>query len=86
VIDPATAADSLRVLDHHGPEVFPFVEALAGGGLSLAAGLVIARWRSLTTRFRGGSDGQLRSTSSRREGRQQLEPHATRDNLLRVTR
>jgi hypothetical protein len=52
VIDPATAIDATRVLNHHGPEALPVLELVASGGLPLVAGLVLARWKSLTGRIR----------------------------------
>jgi hypothetical protein len=52
VIDPTTAVEAARVLDHHGPEAIPFIELAVGGGLPLAAGLVMARWKQVTTRVR----------------------------------
>jgi hypothetical protein len=63
VIDPATAIDSARVLNHHGPEAMPVLELVAGGGLPLVAGLLLARWRSLTGRVRN-------VTRASRRGRQ----------------
>jgi hypothetical protein len=40
---------------HHGPEVFPVIELIIGGGLPMAAALWLGGWRSVRARLSGGS-------------------------------
>jgi hypothetical protein len=55
VIRGAVEPFEVGLLRHHGPELFPVFELIAGGGLPVAAALVLARLRSMGARLGGGS-------------------------------
>jgi hypothetical protein len=56
VIDEANEAAQGGPRYHHGPEVFPLIELIVGGGLpAAAAALWFGRWRSVRSRLAGGS-------------------------------
>ena len=43
-------------LHHHGPELFPVIDLIAGAGLPVAAALWLGRWRSIRARLTGGAN------------------------------
>jgi hypothetical protein len=84
VIEPASAAEALRVLDHHGPEVVPVMELVAGGGVSLAAGLLVARWNSVMAWFskvRRRRAARFTTEEQALDGRRDPSPSHPRDGV-----
>lgn len=55
MIGGAVGPADIGPLYNHGPELFPVVELIVGGGLPLAAALGLGRWRSVRARLAGGS-------------------------------
>jgi hypothetical protein len=56
VIGGSVGPAEVGPLYHHGPELFPVVELIVGGGLPLAAALWLSRLRSARTRLGGRAD------------------------------
>jgi hypothetical protein len=57
VIGGSVGPAEVGPLYHHGPELFPVVELIVGGGLPLAAALWLGPLRSVRARL-GGRAGQ----------------------------
>jgi hypothetical protein len=57
VIGGSVGPAEVGPLYHHGPELFPVVELIVGGGLPLAAAIWLGRLRSMRTRLAGRADG-----------------------------
>ena len=56
MIDDAFDPDAGGPLHHHGPELFPVIDLIAGAGLPVAAALWLGRWRSIRARLTGGAN------------------------------
>jgi hypothetical protein len=61
-------------LHHHGPEVFPLLELVVGGGLTLAAAAWAGRLRAVTARLGGGSGSHAEPPPGTEEDRTRPVP------------